>query len=310
MQKPSVSIAIPAYNEETSISNILSDLILQKHANFTLKEILVYSDSSTDKTDEKVKDFNKKNRIIKLIKGQERKGKYSRVNQAFKECKTDYLVVLDADIELIERHFLEKLLDILISDKSTNMVAAYNVLLPHDNFIGKIIHAYLMIWEYVRLSIPNHQTALNFYGSATAYRGSFARSVIIPSDLLDPHLFIYLSAQKTKGFRYCKDAKVLQWSIGTLHDLKKLLRRTIGKKDKKLEKIFGEKTKKIYFVPWKYKIIGLLKAIKSQPIYTPLALILHFFITKILNLQNTEKTPVWDIILSTKKPIKGKLLKL
>lgn len=301
--KPSLSVSIPAYNEETNISNIINAVLAQKRGKFNLKEILVYSDASTDKTHKIVVNLTKKNRIVKLIKGKKRMGKYFRLAQSFKKFKSDYLIILDADTGLVGKDFLEKLVNILITDKNADMVAAHNILLRHDNFVGKIIHAHLMIWDYIRLSIPRYDSGLNFFGSATAYRGSFARSITMPAGLLDPHLFIYLTAKKTNGFRYCHDAKVVQWSISTIDDLKKLLNRTIGKKDEKLEKIFGKDVKKIYFVPVKYKIKGLLKAFRYQPFYTLLSLILHLYITKIFRSGNTNKSPVWDIISSTKKPI-------
>jgi len=47
-----VSIGIPAYNEEANIGKLLSSLIKQKEAGFIIKEIIVVSDQSTDKTDE------------------------------------------------------------------------------------------------------------------------------------------------------------------------------------------------------------------------------------------------------------------
>jgi glycosyltransferase involved in cell wall biosynthesis len=302
-QKCTVSIAIPAYNEEANIESILHAILLQKQKKFILKEIIVYSDGSTDKTEEKITSLGKKNPFITLIKGKKRKGKYFRINQIFKKCKSDILIVLDADIGLVGDYFLEKLVNALLSDPKAEMVSAHNVLLHPDTFIGKIIYAELMIWEYVRLSIPSRDNALNFFGSATAYRGSFARSLRIPNDLLDPHLYIYLQAKKTNGFRYCRTAEVLQWSISTISDLKKLLRRTIGKKDVKLEKIFGTQTEEIFYIPKRYKLLGLLKAFKIQPSYTFLAILLDIYITKILHSDNVNNTPIWDILESTKKII-------
>lgn len=302
-KKVTLTIAIPAYNEEANIELLLLSLLKQKHANFLLKKIVVYTDASADNTPAIVKRLMKKSSIIQLKEGKGRKGKYFRVNQMFHACTTDIIVVLDADIAPGGDHFLEKLVDAMIADPKAQLVAAHQILIRPTGFIPKVIHTSFVMWDFVRLSIPQYDSALNYFGSATAYRGSFARSVYIPKDLLDPHLYIYLAAKKLNGFRYCLSAEILQVPITTIRDLQKFLRRSIGKRDKKLEQLFDIKIADIYFIPRKNKIIGIMKAFLWQPFYTPLALILSFIMAKKAKSIVADKTPVWDIVTSTKKPI-------
>ena len=49
-KKLTVTIGIPAYNEEANVRNLLVSLLAQKETNFKLQEIIVVSDGSTDKT--------------------------------------------------------------------------------------------------------------------------------------------------------------------------------------------------------------------------------------------------------------------
>lgn len=49
MKKLSVSVGIPAYNEEQNIASLIFGILKQKVNNITLKEIIVISDGSTDK---------------------------------------------------------------------------------------------------------------------------------------------------------------------------------------------------------------------------------------------------------------------
>jgi len=298
-----VTVGVPAYNEELNIGNLLSSILSQKHESFNVKDILVYSDGSNDYTNNIVSKMSLKHPVIKLLKGKARKGKYYRINQLFRKCKTDFLIILDADIALDGNLFIDKLISKLITNPKAQLVAAHNIMIRPNTFLGKIIYAELMIWESVRFSLPSYDSPLNFYGSASAYRGSFVRSTVIPSNLQDPHLYIYLAAKKLNGFAYCLDAEVMQWSISTLDDLKKLLRRSIGKKDKKLEKIFKVNMDQLFFVSRRVKIKGILKAFNRQPFYTILAILLDVFLTKLYHPQNVNKTPVWDILASTKKPI-------
>lgn len=297
-----LEIAIPAFNEENNITRLLNSLLSQKISKFILKKIAVYTDASSDQTPDIVQKISKKNKIIKLVKGAQRKGKYYRVKQIFNNCQTNYLIILDADIALDGKFFIEKLLKTLIKDKNAVMAAANNTLLSPPTFIGKIIYAGMVLWHHICLSLPDKNISLNFFGSATAYRGSFARSTKIPEDLLDPHFYIYLTAKKNNGFKFCPDAGVFMWSISTISDYRQLLRRTIGKKDPQLEKLFGPGIYKEFTVPYIYKIKGFLKALKSQPFYTILAIFLQIYITKFTKINKQDKSPIWKINISTKKP--------
>jgi cellulose synthase/poly-beta-1,6-N-acetylglucosamine synthase-like glycosyltransferase len=295
-----LSIAIPAYNEEVNIKNLLVSLMTQKCNKFVLKDIIIYLDASTDGTGEIVKSLKEKYPIIKLIKGTKRKGKYFRVNQAFRKCNSDILVVLDADIALVGNNFLEKLIEKLISDPKAQMVAGHQIMVRPDNFIGKIIHTSFVLWDFVRLSIPNYDGAMNFFGAATAYRKSFVNSIHIKSSLSDPHLFIYLKANAISGFRYCRKAEILCGSIATLGDLDIFLSRSIGKNDKQLRIMFKVDLEKIYDIPLRYKFIGILKCFLWQPLYTPFALALDLFMASRANKIKVDKSPIWGETISTK----------
>ncbi|MDD2823114.1 MAG: glycosyltransferase family 2 protein [Candidatus Daviesbacteria bacterium] len=300
---PTVSICIPAYNEEENIKSLLVSLLSQKHKKFVLEDIIVRLDASTDKTYEIVNSLSKKHETIKLIKGSVRKGKYFRVNEAFRNCKTDVLVILDADIALVGKDFLEKLIDVISSNKKAVLVSAHQISLQPSDFIGKIIHTHFEMWSYIRLNFPNQNSALNYLGSATAYRGSFVCSINMPSSLSDPHLYIFMKAREVNGFIYCKTAEILVWPISTISDLKKFLQRSIGKKDNELIKLFGKDIESIYYIPTGYKIKGIVKSLIRQPFYTPLAIVLSLYIS-IFVLKNIKKknSAVWDIVKSTKKP--------
>jgi glycosyltransferase involved in cell wall biosynthesis len=301
IKKWSVSVGIPAYNEESTIVALLIDVFSQKRRNFFLEQVIVYSDNGTDNTAKIVTELRKKHPELVLIKGRIRKGKYVRVNQLLNRCKSDMMLILDADIAIVGDNFIEKLITVLKKDKQSVMVSTCNTLLRPKTFIGKLLHTHFVVWEFVRLSLPNHNNAANFYGTATAYRGSFARGLIIPSTISDPHLFLYLSANKINGFRYCPDAKVLQWPIMTIKDFKKLLQRSIGKKDPEIERIFQVKTDEIYYFPLRYKMIGFLKALWWQPFYTPLAFLVITILVKFCLAGEANISSVWDITESTKK---------
>ena len=85
--QPYLSVIIPAYNEEKTISATLLavDQYLQKQ-NFE-SEILLVSDGSTDKTVEMATDFQKSIKNLRLIDNKENHGKGWAVRRGVLELK-------------------------------------------------------------------------------------------------------------------------------------------------------------------------------------------------------------------------------
>jgi len=303
MKKTTVTIGIPAYNEELNIEGFLRSIFTQKLNALILEEVLVYSDCSTDKTNEIVLKLAKKYPKIKLIQGKSNKGKYRRVNELFHRNKSEVIVILDADIAMEKNDFLEKLVHMLVVDKKAVMIAAHIKLVKPGRFIAKIIHASFVFGDLMRLSVPGYDIAPNFHGAATVYRGSFAKNISIPTNASDPHLYIYLSARKQNGFRYCLQSTILQYAPSTVADVKQLMQRSIGKDDPVLEDIFGKEIiEEVHFIPQRAKFIAIWKSFRIQPLYTIPAMMVSFYLGRIVKPGKIDTSPVWKINKSTKKP--------
>lgn len=88
-----LSIIIPVFNEEKTISFVLEKLL---HLNISWKkEIIVVNDGSTDKSLSIIKKFPG----LKLISYRKNKGKGYAVAQGIKNSTGDYLLIQDADLE-------------------------------------------------------------------------------------------------------------------------------------------------------------------------------------------------------------------
>ncbi|PJA40717.1 glycosyl transferase [candidate division WWE3 bacterium CG_4_9_14_3_um_filter_34_6] len=93
--KKVLSIVIPAYNEVTSVLEVLQDI-----AKLPIdKEIIVVDDGSTDGTREILKDYKKNNPNSKIIMMKENGGKGTALREGFKHVTGEYTVVQDADFE-------------------------------------------------------------------------------------------------------------------------------------------------------------------------------------------------------------------
>ena len=90
----SVTILIPAYNEEDCIAKTLENKLEQDYPVEKL-EIIVISDGSTDKTDEIVRSYEPQG--VKLLRQEPRTGKTSALNMAVEKAKGEILVFSDAN---------------------------------------------------------------------------------------------------------------------------------------------------------------------------------------------------------------------
>jgi len=105
MENPYLSVIIPAYNEEKTISKTLLsiDQYLQKQ-NFPY-EILVVSDGSKDKTAQVVTDFQRSIGGLRLLDNKENHGKGWVVRQGMLEAKGQIRLFMDADNATTIDHF-------------------------------------------------------------------------------------------------------------------------------------------------------------------------------------------------------------
>ena len=91
---PSVTIIVPCWNEESTVSKTIYSLLNLDYPKDKLK-IMVVDDGSTDKTWEVVQKFNNNSQIELHTK--ENGGKYTALNYGLSKLSTDLVGCLDAD---------------------------------------------------------------------------------------------------------------------------------------------------------------------------------------------------------------------
>ncbi len=113
---PSVSIIVPAYNEEKNIGKTLNSILSLDYPVDKLK-IIVVDDCSSDNTAEVVKEFDN----VKLVQRKERGGNAAvSMNTGLKYVDTDLFARVDADSR-VSRDSFKKLVD-HFSDKKVGSV--------------------------------------------------------------------------------------------------------------------------------------------------------------------------------------------
>lgn len=95
--EPTVSVVIPAYNEEKQIAGAI-DAVLAQDYPANLLQILVLSDASTDATDEVVRGYA--SRGVELLRMPRRSGKTKAENAASAHLRGEIILNTDASIRL------------------------------------------------------------------------------------------------------------------------------------------------------------------------------------------------------------------
>jgi len=106
---PSVAVAIPAYNEESTLRQTLKSALKLDYPSDKI-EFIIINDGSTDSTGRIAKAFLKQHKDSNIILiSQENKGKGAALNAAIKATNAEYFVCLDSD-SFVESSALRKML--------------------------------------------------------------------------------------------------------------------------------------------------------------------------------------------------------
>lgn len=92
-RKYSLSVLVPAYNEEDTIGKTIESIF---DSDYLIKELIVLNDGSSDKTGEIAESFLKKFSKLKVI-NKENSGKADSLNQGIEIATGELIAVVDAD---------------------------------------------------------------------------------------------------------------------------------------------------------------------------------------------------------------------
>lgn len=93
----SLSIFMPAFNEEGNIAATLIDAEKAAKKVASDYEIIVVNDGSRDKTAEIVKELAKQNRHLRLVNHQQNRGYGAAVKTGLSSCRKDWIFFTDSD---------------------------------------------------------------------------------------------------------------------------------------------------------------------------------------------------------------------
>lgn len=180
-QNLSISVVIPAYNEEKSILKTLDAVVANDYPN---KEIFVVDDGSSDNTAALVEEYISKKKAeenisITLIK-QENQGKSVAINHAVADYATSELImVLDAD-SLLEPDALSKMIAHFKNPKIIGMATNVKII-KHSSWLN-IAQRFEFLTAYRGKNAEQWLKTLYIVGGVGS---TFRRQVMIEAGLYD-----------------------------------------------------------------------------------------------------------------------------
>ncbi len=204
----SVTVGVPAYNEEGNIGNLLDALIHQHTEHVSISEIIVVSSGSTDKTCSIVQEKSLIDPRIKLISQDRRKGKASAINELLNTAHNSILVLESADT-LPGQNTIEKLC-LPFNKANVGMTGAHPI--PTNNyssFMGYTCHLQWALHDKIASRTPK-------CGELVAFRRVFDK---VPEDIAVDEAWIEFAITK-RNYKivYVSDAIVYNRGPETIQD--------------------------------------------------------------------------------------------
>lgn len=246
-----ISIAMTTYNGESFIKEQINSLLNQTYKNL---EIIICDDGSTDKTIEIIREYEQKDKRIKLFQNEKNLGVLKNFEKAISLCSGEYIALSDQD-----DIWLENKIEILLHE------IGENILIFHDD---KLIDEDGIIQEKSFFKKENINPAkLNniknilcdnwILGHALMFPKSLKNKIIpIPQEIEHFDLWIALVAILQGEIKYI-NFTLVQWRQHSSNTSgNKLMKRNL------IEKLFFP-IDRATFVLWNIHRIKRLKTIKS-----------------------------------------------
>lgn len=196
-----LSIIIPAYNEERTIHLILDkvrDVVL---AHGIRKEVIIVNDGSKDGTVDAVKRYMEANPAmgIRFIEQPRNMGKGAAIHRGIKEATGDYLLVQDADLEYDPREY---------NDLLRPVVEGFADVVFGSRFMGHHPHRILFFWHSIGNKfltfLSNAFNNLNLTDMETCYkliRSDIAKGLVLQEKRFGFEPEVTAKLARVKGVR-------------------------------------------------------------------------------------------------------------
>jgi glycosyltransferase involved in cell wall biosynthesis len=166
-----LSIVIPAYNEENTIETIAARVQAVDLGGIE-KEIVIVDDCSRDRTGEIIDRLASTQPNIRAVHHRINRGKGAALRTGFEHCTGDWVVIQDADLEYDPQEY-PRLLAPVLEDRADIVYGS--------RFLGSGAHRVVYYWHYMGnrflTTLSNMFTNINLTDMETCYK-LFRREIV------------------------------------------------------------------------------------------------------------------------------------
>lgn len=297
--KPTVTVAICAYNEGPNIEYLLKSIIKQETEMCSLEQIYIISDGSDDDTVEKIKSIQDDRIVLKDYK--DRKGKSFRLNEIYSEIKTDFLVQPDADVILASNRVVEEIVKPMIENKQVGMTGGNSKAVKTETLIERAVNCTHDAYTGMRERIRNGNNIYTATGRLIATRKEAYQHLKVPHNTISNDHFVYFSVI-TKGFeyRYAKKAVVYFRLPQTLKDHVKQETR-FSSAEHFMKRYFPtDLVDREYAIPRGEFIRSTVEQFIKHPLLTVIIFFINDYCKLLAYFAKYKTTALWDVVYTTK----------
>lgn len=299
LKNPTLTIGIPAYNEENNITNLLDDILKQKTTDFKLKNLLVFNDSSTDRTSELVQKYVSKYPWFKIIESKVNRGIANASNEIFKNTDDDICLLLNADIRIKDELMISKLINPIVNN-DTALTSSKIVPVKSENYFSKILYFSDELKNSL-FQMLDENSVYSCHGPARAFSKKLYKKIKFYKNYGDD-MYSYIFTL-TNGFKYnyVADSKVIYQMPKKLSEhIYQSLRFNVSIFE--MEGIFGSDiVRKHFSLPTHVILLVFIKYFLNSPVYFINYMLMNIYIKYKLKFDNSiYKKSNWVSAESTK----------
>lgn len=300
--KKTLTIGIPAHNEEKNIVALLDSIVMQTQEYCDVRAVLVICDECTDQTASLARAYAKHFPVVRVLDDGMRRGKAGRVNQMLELFESDILVMMDADTTFGTSQALDAFALAFTDHPKVGLIAGADTPYEPRTFFESVVVTTVALWRSIRTEYHGGDTVHNSHGCILALQRKFGKQIRLDGSINgDDHAFYFHAKRLGFDFKYLSEAIVFYREPDNWADFSRQ-RSRFHVIHEQMQEMFGDWVMAYYVsTPLSLRLQKFLRMFFQHPILFICSLGLEFWMRLYIILKKPMRaSSTWQTIQSTK----------